>query len=394
MGTSHLSCTMTKAKKGIDKPARVALIRCGNYDSDKVSKAVVQSVDELGGIDRFVKKGDHVLLKPNLLLASPADKHVTTHFEVVHAVIKLVKKAGGKPIVGDSPGMGNAVRVATKCGIADIAKREKVEVLNFANPAEVNNASGITYKKFKIDQSVIDADVVINLPKLKTHGQMTLTLGVKNMFGVIPGPRKTQWHLAAGADRMQFARMLVDLYRSVSPQLTVMDAVVGMEGNGPQNGDLKRIGLVAASEDAIALDAALCEIVGLKRDRMPTLMAATEMDVGQTRLASMSFGGERLEDCKVAGFVFPETRDLMALFPSFVKEYVRDWLTTRPVLNSKKCEACLICAKNCPAQVITLHNDSLHFDLKSCIRCFCCQEMCPQGAITVGSGPLAKLLRL
>ena len=394
MGTSYPSCPMKKPKKEIDKPARVALIRCGSYDSDKVSKAVAQSVDELGGLDRFVKRGDRVLLKPNLLVASPADKHVTTHFEVVHAVIKLVKKAGGRPMIGDSPGIGNAVRVAAKCGISDIAKREKVEVVNFARPAEVSNPSGVTYKKFKIDQSVVNADVVINLPKLKTHGQMTLTLAVKNMFGVIPGARKTQWHLAAGADRMQFARMLVDLYRSISPQLTVMDAVVGMQGNGPQNGEAKRIGLIAASEDAIALDAALCEIVGLKRERMPTLMAATEMGVGQTRLASMSFGGERPEDCKVAGFVFPETRDLMALFPSFLRDYVRDWLTTRPVLDSKKCEACLICAKNCPAQVITLHNDSLRFDLKRCIRCFCCQEMCPQGAITVGSGPLARLLRL
>lgn len=385
---------MGKPKKNAERNARVAMSRCGGYGSQKVLKAVEKAVDELGGIDRFVKKGNRVLLKPNLLLGRPADKHVTTHPEVVRAVVGLVKKAGGKPLIGDSPAIGSAVRAASKCGIADVAREKKVEVVNFDDPADVDNPKGAKYKHFKIDRSVIDADVVINLPKLKTHGQMTLTLGVKNMFGVVPGTRKSQWHLAAGADRMNFARMLVDLYRNVSPRLTLMDGITAMHGNGPQNGDLKRIGLIMASEDAVALDAVVCEIVGLARDRMPTTLAAEETGAGQTRLRNISTAGERLEDCKVAGFVFPEASDLMGLFPGFLREPLRDWLTTRPVLDSRKCEMCMICVNNCPAHVITAHNDSLRFDLKQCIRCFCCQEMCPQGAITVGSGPLARVLRL
>ncbi len=385
---------MGKSKKSAEKSARVAVSRCGSYGSQKVFKAVDKAVDELGGIDRFVKKGDRVLLKPNLLIGRPTDKHVTTHPEIVRAVVGLVKKAGGKPLIGDSPAMGSAVRVASKCGIAAVAKEEKVEVVNFDNPVDVDSPDGAKYKRFKIDRSVLDADVVINLPKLKTHGQMTLTLGVKNMFGVVPGTRKSQWHLAAGADRMNFARMLVDLYRKVSPRLTLMDGITAMHGNGPQNGDLKRMGLVLASEDAVALDTVVCEIVGLPRDRMPTILAAEEMGAGQTRLREISTAGERLEDCKVAGFVFPETSDLIGLFPGFLRDYLRDWLTTRPVVDSRKCEMCLVCVNNCPAHVITAHNDSLRFDLKQCIRCFCCQEMCPQGAITVGSGPLARVLRL
>jgi ferredoxin len=232
------------------------------------------------------------------------------------------------------------------------------------------------------------------MPKLKTHGQMTLTLGVKNMFGAVPGTRKTQWHLAAGADRMHFARMLVDLYRKVSPELTLMDGIVGMQGNGPQNGDPRKLGVIVASEDAVALDAVVCEMLGLKRERMATILAAEEMGAGQSRLGRISVAGEALEDCMVADFVFPSMSDLMNFCPPFLRETMRDWLTTRPVLDSGLCKMCLVCVDNCPAKVITPHGKTLRFELKQCIRCFCCQEMCPEGAIEVGSGPLARLLRL
>ncbi|MBI4830925.1 MAG: DUF362 domain-containing protein, partial [Candidatus Lindowbacteria bacterium] len=200
-----------KKRQHRERPARITLQRCGGYDSEKVFKAVKKAVDDLGGMDRFVKKGDRVLLKPNLLVSSAVDKHVTTHPEVVRAVVKLVKKAGGKPSIGDSPALGSAVKVAAKCGVAHVARDEGAEVINFSNPIEVDNPSGTQFKRFKIDGAVRDTDVVINLPKLKTHGQMTLTMGVKNMFGVVPGTRKSQWHLSAGTDRMHFARMLVDL---------------------------------------------------------------------------------------------------------------------------------------------------------------------------------------
>ncbi len=385
---------MKKHSKGAEAAARVALLGCRDYDSHRVGKAVEKAVDELGGIDRFVRKGHSVLLKANLLIGRPAEKQVNTHPEVIRAMVRLVKKAGGKPTIGDSPALGSAVKVASKCGIADVAKQEGVEVIDFNRPVEVDNPEKTKFKKFKIDRAILESDVVINMPKLKSHGQMTLTLGVKNMFGVVPGTRKSQWHLAAGTDRMHFARMLVDLYRKVSPELTLMDGIVGMEGNGPQNGDPRKLGVIVASEDAVALDAVICEIVGLKRDLMPTIMAAEEMGVGQPRLKNISVAGEAVEDCMVGNFAFPATGDLMSLFPPFLREPMRDWLTTRPVMDPGLCKMCLICVDNCPAKVITPHDDTLRFDLKKCIRCFCCQEMCPEGAISVGSGPLARLLRL
>ncbi len=385
---------MRESTKKTAADARVALLRCRDYDSERVADAVEKAVEELGGIRRFVKKGDRVLLKANLLIGRAPEKHVNTHPEVVRAMVALVKKAGGKPVIGDSPALGSALKVAAKCGIGDVAKRDGVKVVDFNRPVDVDNPAETKFKKFKIDRTILESDVIINMPKLKTHGQMTLTLGVKNIFGVVPGTRKSQWHLAAGADRMNFARMLVDLYRKVSPQLTLLDGIVGMEGNGPQSGDPKKLGVIAAAEDAVALDAVICEMLGLKRDLMPTSMAAEEMGVGQSRLKNISVAGEALEDCMVAGFSFPEAGDLMGFFPPVIREPMRDWLTTRPVLDAGRCKMCLICVENCPAKVITPHGDTLRFDLKRCIRCFCCQEMCPEGAISVGSGPLAKLLRL
>jgi Pyruvate/2-oxoacid:ferredoxin oxidoreductase delta subunit len=176
--------------------------------------------------------------------------------------------------------------------------------------------------------------------------------------------------------------------------VTIMDAIIGMHGNGPQNGDAKKIGIVMAAEDPVALDVVASEIVGLRRDKMLTTVAAEEMGIGCTDPDDMSIGGESVEDCKVAGFVFPMVVDIMSLFPWFLRDSLRDWLTSRPVVDRQKCELCMVCANSCPARVITARNDKLQFDLKQCIRCFCCQEMCPQGAITIGAGPLAKALRL
>ncbi len=385
---------MKERSKSADPGARVALRQCRKYDGGRVGKAVDKAVEELGGIDRFVGKGARVLLKVNLLFGRSPEKQVNTHPEVVRAMIRLVKKAGGKPLIGDSPALGSATKAAAKCGIADVAKSEGVEVIDFNRPVVVDNPSETRFKRFKIDQAVLDADTVINLPKLKSHGQMTLTLGVKNIFGVVPGQRKSQWHLSAGTDRMHFARMLVDLYRKVSPELTLLDGIIGMEGNGPGTGDPKKLGVIAASDDAVALDAVICEIVGLKREQMPTALAAEEMGVGQTRLEKITIAGEDIGEFQVGDFVFPPAGEMMGMFPGFLREPLRNWLTTRPVLDPGLCKMCLICVKNCPAEVITERGSSLKFDLDRCIRCFCCQEMCPEGAITVGHGPLARLLRL
>jgi ferredoxin len=188
--------------------------------------------------------------------------------------------------------------------------------------------------------------------------------------------------------------MLVDLYRKVSPELTLMDGIVAMEGNGPQTGDPRELRLISASADAAALDAVICEIVGLKRERMPTTLAAEEMGAGHTKLEEISVAGDDMGEFMVGNFAFPPAGDMMGMFPNFMRRHIRTLLTTRPILDTRKCKMCLICLQNCPAKVITEHGESLRFDLDKCIRCFCCQEMCPEGAITVGSGPLARVLRL
>ncbi len=198
----------------------VSIVRCSRYEETEVLKAVRQSVDLLGGIRSFVKEGDRVLLKPNLLYGKRPEKAVTTHPSVVKAVIGLVREAGGLPFIGDSPGIGSAIGVAEKAGIRKVADEMGCPIIEFNRPVLSLERRGWIFKQIEVDQAVFEADVLINLPKWKTHGQMFLTLGIKNLFGCIPGARKAMWHLKAGEDPYRFAQILVDLYRILRPQLT------------------------------------------------------------------------------------------------------------------------------------------------------------------------------
>src|SRR3990170_873835 len=176
----------------------VVITKCGDYKNEEAYRAIKGAVDLLGGIGAFVKKGERILLKPTLLSAKPSEAAVTTHPAVVRAVIQLVQEAGATPVVGDSPGIGSAEKVAQKCGIAAVAKEFGVEIINLAASTSIENPNGKTFKRLELSKEAIEVDGIINLPKLKTHAQMFLTLGVKNMFGCVVGARKPQWHMAAG----------------------------------------------------------------------------------------------------------------------------------------------------------------------------------------------------
>ena len=218
------------------KSATVSIVRCETYDEEEVLRGLRRSIDLLGGIETFVKRGDRVLLKPNLLYGKPPEKAVTTHPSVVRGMIEIVREAGGVPSIGDSPGMESLRKAAEKAGIKRVADETGCSLVEFDRPIVPPDRKGKWFKQLEIDRSVLEADVIINLPKWKTHGQMLLTLGVKNLFGCIPGPRKALWHLKAGQDQERFARMLIDVYLTVRPALTLLDGIVGMDGNGPGSG--------------------------------------------------------------------------------------------------------------------------------------------------------------
>ncbi len=373
------------------EPAEVSIVRCPDYDRTRIEAAVLRAVDLLGGIDSFVKPGQRVLIKPNLLKAGPPEKAITTHPEILRAVIRAVRKAGGEALVGDSPGFGELRRVCEKSGIMSVIEEEGARLAELDEAVRVKNRG--QFHHFEVARIAHEADRIINLPKLKTHGMMTLTGAVKNLFGCIPGRRKVQWHFNSGVNRTAFARMLVELSSIIHPVLTVMDAVIGMEGNGPGSGDPREIGLIIAGQDPVAVDAVSGAIIGADHRLLYIMRAAAEAGIGETRLERIRLLGEALDGVRVKGFRLPPQEHVEWRLPEWARRLLKDALTTRPVINHRECIRCGICQGHCPQAAISDAGSSLSIDYRICIRCFCCQEFCPLGAITVGRGWALKILR-
>jgi len=367
-----------------EKSSEVSLVRCADYDRDRTFKAVQQAIALLGGIRSFVKPGERVLIKPNLLKASSPEAAVTTHPEVVRAVISLVREAGGVPMIGDSPGMGDLRKVCAKAGIFDVVQEEGATLVELDDPVEVKNSG--RFQRFELARAAYEADVIINLPKLKTHGMMTLTGAVKNLFGCVPGRKKVQWHLNAGVSHDNFARMLVELCALLKPRLTIMDAVIGMEGNGPGSGDPRTIGLLMAGRDQVAVDVVAAKIVGASLELLPIIKAAAEAGIGETRIKEITVLGERLSEVMVKDFRLPPRAHTEWPLPEWLRRFIKDALTIRPVIKQRQCIRCGICRGHCPQGAIEAPGGKLEIRYRDCIRCFCCQEFCPEGAITVGRG--------
>ncbi len=369
----------------------VSIVKCADYDRDRVLGAVRRAVDLLGGMGAFVKPGDRVLIKPNLLKAAPPDDAVVTHPEVLRAVIRLVREAGAKALVGDSPGFGELRRVCEKSGVMDVIEEEGAALAEMNEAVQVKNSG--QFHRFEVARAVLEADAIINVPKFKTHGMMTLTGAVKNLFGCIPGRRKVQWHFNAGVNRDAFARMLVELCALIKPRLTVMDAIVGMEGNGPGSGDPRELGLVLAGADPVAIDVVCGALVRAEPARLPVIRAAATAGIGETRLGRIRVLGEALGEVAVKGFRLPPQEHPEWRLPEWARRLLKDALTTRPMIDPARCIRCGICQGHCPQGAIDDAGKKLEIRHRDCIRCFCCQEFCPQGAITVGRGWALKMVR-
>jgi len=371
--------------------AAVSIIKCSDYDRDAVHAAVKRSVDLVGGIHAFVKPGERVLLKPNLLKGRPPEDAVTTHPEIVRAAIRLVREAGGVVAVADSPGIGELRRVAAKAGILDVIEEEGARLAEDEDPVQVKNRG--RFQRFEVARWAHEADAIINLPKLKTHGMTTLTGAVKNLFGCVPGKRKVQWHFNTGVNHDLFTRMLVELCALLAPRLTIMDAVVGMEGNGPGSGDPRKIGAVLAGADPVAVDVVSSHLVGVAAERLPLLHAAAAAGIGETNLSRIQLLGDSLQDLAIADFRIPPPSHLEWKLPEWARRSLKDALTTRPVIDRDACIQCGICQGHCPQGAIETERDGLRIRYRDCIRCFCCQEFCPRGAITVGKGWALRIIR-
>ncbi len=305
-------------------------------------------------------------------------------------MIELVQECGGKVLVGDSPGVGNLRAVARRTGMLAVIEETGAELAEFSAVRPVKG--GGIFKQFEVAVPYLEADRVINLPKLKTHEMMTLTCGVKNLFGVIVGAAKPAWHLRAGDDRELFARMLLELYLVRPPDLTIVDAIVAMEGDGPGSGDPRPVGLLLAGNNPVAIDLIAGEIAGIPRQLLFVERQAQKLGLPGSDRQEIALAGVPLEEIAVPPFRLPPIADVQFGLPRFLKSRLRNQLTTRPVVVAEKCRLCRICVNACPPGAMKVHNDRVEVDYRHCIRCFCCRELCPEAALEVKKGLLLRLL--
>lgn len=363
---------------------RVALARCETYRLPVLENSLKKILDLLGGIGEFVKNGDRVLIKINLLSGKPPEKAVTTHPGLVEAVVNLVKEAGGIPAIGDSPGeratitgLARAYRIA---GFEEVSRKTGVPLVSFEDDVmEVKNSQGHLYKKFTVTKRIKDFDVIISVPKLKTHPLTCVTAGVKNNFGFIPGLRKTEFHLKLPESTL-FSQMLIDLLSTIKIDLVILDAIVAMEGNGPAGGVPRKVGAILASKNVVALDFVACQLIGYKNPlAIPTNRIAVERGMFLPR--NIEISGDKIEDLQVKDFKrIPQ--DVSQKIPQFLMKGLKGLLSPKPKIIDELCNRCFYCLESCPVKCVDkTKNGKLSIRYADCIRCFCCQELCSQGAI-------------
>ncbi|MCX7625823.1 MAG: DUF362 domain-containing protein [Candidatus Sumerlaeaceae bacterium] len=325
MTTRQMTTRADTSTSRLPSNSRVAIARCPCYDPSVVRQAILQVLEPFGGMGAFVQAGARVVLKPNFVQGRPAERAANTHPVFIVAVAELVREYGGDPIVADSPGWGTAEGVARANGLEPLARRVGLPIVTLRDPVRFRDTR-VSVRHLRVSATVRSADLVINLPKFKAHQQMLLTLGVKNVFGCVPGRRKAGLHMLSHDDRHWFARMLVENYLAVRPALTIMDGIVAMEGNGPSNGDPRPLGVVMAAADAVALDRVAVEIVGVPWQELTTLVAAKEMQAGCVDLERIELVGPSLESLRVSNFrlplIMPISFSPMRILRGLIKNYL------------------------------------------------------------------------
>ncbi len=375
--------------EAMERRRTVALARCEDYGIDRVRAALSRALEPIGGLEAYVKPGQRVLLKPNLLSAKDPARAITTHPVLVEAVAEEVRRIGSEPFVGDSPGgaIRGTRRVWNNTGMSEMAERCGLELVSF-------EASGSRCMKFGeyvfyISKPVLEADIIINLPKLKTHSLTLLTCAVKNMFGVIPGFRKGEQHKLFPKSG-EFARMLVNLYKLVTPSLNIVDAVVAMEGNGPSSGNPYKLGLIMAGDDAVAVDTVAADVLGFPEDSIDTTRMATEMGLGEGRLANIGIVGDGA-GIKAEGFLRP-SNSFQRLIPRPLARLIAPFVWVRPEIVAATCTGCGFCYRSCPVNAIEAVGDVYRINNEACVQCLCCHELCPESSVEIKLSWLAKFI--
>jgi len=367
---------------------KIAIQKIKNEDV----KTSVFSALELINAEHLMQKDNMiVLLKPNILMGKPAERAVNTHPEVIRAVIQWVKKFNpSKIFVCDSAGgqkPGTTEIAMKESGIQRICEEEGAICVPFEKTEreiyKVKDA--LELKEISSSRLIKEADLIINIPKIKTHWQCTLTCCIKNMFGTVLLANKSKTH-AQAAKLERFCSALADIYSISKPQLTVIDGYYCQEGKGPSSGDVVKLDIILAGYDGVALDSTVCKIIGFDPSEILYLEKAEKKKLGTTDLDNVEFFGETIESV-FRKFERPKLRPISMPLPKWLADYLGKTVFRANVkFNKEKCKLCSTCWTNCPVNAITPPNEIKKgnipkWDSKKCITCFCCVELCPHEAV-------------
>jgi uncharacterized protein (DUF362 family)/NAD-dependent dihydropyrimidine dehydrogenase PreA subunit len=388
-----------KSKKRGGTVSDVSIVSCAEYSQSSCENALEEVLAPLGGL-LWVKEGMRIVIKANLVSAMKPGLAATTHPALLSALVRMLKARGAHVTLGDSPG-----GLFTAAFVGRVYKQSGMHEVE-AVGAELNQdfsqkvaqfPAAKAAREFAYTAYLDKADAIINFCKLKSHGMMSLSAAAKNMFGAVPGTVKPEYHFRF-PNAMDFAHMIVDLNEYFKPRLCIVDAVVGMEGNGPTAGTPRQIGAVLAGENPHKVDLLCAKLIALNPAQVPTLTAAIERGLAPESVEDLSIAGD-FESLLVPDFVRIESGQstqfssiLPGVFGKIVGKVGRRALSSVPKLRRKECVGCGVCKNICPAKAIAIKKRIAVIDRKSCIRCFCCQEFCPKGAMKVKRPLPARIL--
>ena len=365
--------------------SKVSIVKCRRYNPDEVYSAVRRAFDLLGGLSSFIKKGEKVVIKPNMLSGRPPEAGVNTHIEVVRAVARLLKDLGAFPVIGDNPGGSLKAKDAYESsGMLSVAKELGIECLD---SRDVKIVRGLPISAY-----FFDCDKIISLPKMKTHSLMCITGAIKNMFGVVAGLNKSECHRRFPRPE-EFINVVLDAFEIVRPHLVLMDGIIAMDGDGPASGRLRETGLLVASSDSVAVDSVFLKLVGVNPGDDLTTREASKRGLGEIDLNEIDFLGDGLKENSIKDFKLPPSKFYMNL-PSGVIKILTRFIKFGPYINKGICKKCRICAESCPVDAISVTDTKSLIDRRKCIRCMCCHEVCPHNAVELERSILARVFGL
>lgn len=373
---------------------KVYVYRAEDYTLELVDIALKRMLTESGFLEKL-KPGMTAFLKLNLLMGKRPEAAVTTHPVVVRSLVQILQGHGLTVVVGDSPGgplnLPYLRTVYRACGITAALEGTKAVLNENLRVQEVYLPNARTLQRFEVLEAILEADVLINVAKLKTHGMMTYTGAVKNLFGAVPGLTKAGHHFKL-QDKTHFADHMVDIADYLRPDFSIIDGIWGMEGNGPSGGIVADTKLLLGSSSAFALDWVAADLIGIPIKQNPVLIQAQKRGlIGDYQVFT------DVDPKSITPYRLPDTADVTFL-PGWLPEGVKKWLLRQtkytPIFVHPRCRHCDKCIEICPAQIITKDPEGYPiFDEEQCISCFCCHEVCPFQAIEIKRPWIAGLLR-